>query len=112
MYSTSSMLRTIELILGLQPMSQYDTAATPMFNAFQVQPELSSYEALPANVDLKERNRLFGWGSELKLNFDKEDAVDDLVLNEAVWRAVRGDDEPVPAPVRAAFLRLHPVDDD
>jgi hypothetical protein len=112
MYSTSSMLRTIELILGLHPMSQYDTAATPMFNAFQAQPELSSYEALPANVDLKERNRLFGWGSELKLNFDKEDAVDDLVLNEAVWRAVRGDEQPMPAPVRAAFLKVHPVDDD
>jgi phospholipase C len=112
MYSTSSMLRTIELILGLRPMSQYDAAATPMFNAFQGQPELTSYEALPSNVDLKERNRLFGWGSELKLNFDKEDAVDDLVLNEAVWRAVRGDDEPVPAPVRAAFLKIHPVDDD
>jgi YVTN family beta-propeller protein len=112
MYSTSSMLRTMELILGLQPMSQYDTAATPMFNAFQAQPELSSYDVLPANVDLKERNRLFGWGSELKLDFDKEDAVDDLVLNEAIWREVRGDDQPMPAPVRAAFIRQRSTDDD
>src|SRR5206468_6171636 len=43
MYSTSSMLRTMELILGLKPMSQYDAAATPMFNSFQAKPETTQY---------------------------------------------------------------------
>ena len=38
LYTTSGMLRTMELILGLPPMSQYDAAATPMYNAFQPTP--------------------------------------------------------------------------
>ena len=107
MYSTSSMLRTIELILGLKPMSQYDAAATPMFNSFQPTPDLRPYQALPANVDLEERNSRQAWGSQLKMNFAREDAVDDLLLNEVVWRSVRGPDSPMPAPVRAAFVFGH-----
>src|ERR1022692_3562753 len=55
MYSTSSMLRTMELILGLKPMSQY-AAATPMFNSFLAKPDLRPYQALPANVDMEARN--------------------------------------------------------
>jgi YVTN family beta-propeller protein len=112
LYSTSSMLRTIELILGLQPMSQFDAAAAPMFNSFQATPDLRPYQALPANVDLDARNPLLGWGSELKLNFAKEDAIDDLLLNELVWRSVRGRDNPMPAPVRAGFVFTHPKDRD
>jgi hypothetical protein len=49
MYSTSSMLRTIELILGLQPMSQFDLASMPMFKSFQATPDLRPYQALPGN---------------------------------------------------------------
>src|SRR5438034_309891 len=56
MYSTSSMLRTMELILGLNPMSQYDAAATPMFNTFLPDPDPRPYKTLAANVDLNERN--------------------------------------------------------
>jgi len=109
MYSTSSMLRTMELILGLKPMSQYDTAATPMFNAFKATPELRPYKPLPANVDLNERNTQLAWGGELskKMNFAKEDAADDLLLNEVIWRSVRGAHSPMPAPVRAAFVFAH-----
>jgi DNA-binding beta-propeller fold protein YncE len=107
MYSTSSMLRTMELILGLKPMSQFDAAATPMFNSFQATPDLRPYQALPANVDLEERNSRQAWGGQLKMNFAREDAVDDLLLNEVVWRSVRGADSPMPAPVRAAFVFEH-----
>jgi YVTN family beta-propeller protein len=107
MYSTSSMLRTIELILGFRPMSQFDAAATPMFNSFQATPDARPYEALPANVDLDERNGLHAWGSQLKMNFAREDAADDLLLNEVVWRSVRGPSSPMPAPVRAAFVFQH-----
>ena len=114
MYSTSSMLRTMELILGLKPMSQYDAAATPMFNSFQAKADLRSYQALPANVDLNERNTKIAWGGDLsrKMNFAREDAADDLVLNEVVWRSVRGAKSPMPAPVRAAFVFAHEKDDD
>ena len=112
MYSTSSMLRTIELILGLSPMTQFDAAATPMFNAFQPQPDLRPYQALPANVDLDERNTALAWGGRIKMDFSKEDAVDDLLLNEVIWRSVRGTDNPMPTPVRAAFVFAHAKDVD
>jgi YVTN family beta-propeller protein len=107
MYSTASMLRTMELILGLKPMSQFDAAATPMFNSFQATPDLRPYEALPANVDLEERNSAQAWGAQIKMNFAREDAVNDLLLNEVVWRSVHGSESPMPAPVRAAFVFEH-----
>jgi hypothetical protein len=112
MYSTSSMLRTIELILGLQPMSQFDAAARPMFNSFQRNPELTPYTALPANVDLEAINGEHAWGGKLEMNFAKEDAADDLLLNEVIWRSVRGENSPMPPPVRAAFVFSHNKDDD
>ena len=114
MYSTSSMLRTMELILGLKPMSQYDAAAAPMFNAFQPMADLSPYQAAPANVDLNARNDEHAWGGKIKMNFVHEDAVDDLLLNEVVWRSVRGADSPMPPPTRAAFVftRAKDKDDD
>ena len=50
------MLRTMELILGLPPMSQYDAAATPMYNAFQATPVLTPFKARPARIDIAEKN--------------------------------------------------------
>ena len=114
MYSTSGMLRTIELILGFSPMSQFDAAATPMFNSFQATSDVRPYEAMPANVNLDERNSAQAWGGQLKMNFAREDAADDLLLNEVIWRSVRGPNSPMPAPVRAAFVfqRRAEQDDD
>ena len=109
MYSTSSMLRTIELILGLKPMSQFDAAATPMFNAFQNAPDLRPYTALPARIDLEQKNTKVSSGEKASrtMDFSKEDAVDDLLLNKVIWQAVRGDDSPVPPPIRAGFVFVH-----
>jgi phospholipase C len=106
MYSTTSLLRTMELILGLQPMTQFDAAATPMFNSFQLTPDLRPYDALPANVDLDEKNTQLAWGAKesSKMDFSKEDAADDLLLNEVIWRSIRGPDHPMPAPVRAGYV--------
>jgi DNA-binding beta-propeller fold protein YncE len=112
MYSTSSMLRTIELILGLKPMSQFDAAATPMFNSFQGTPDLAPYAALPAGIDIQEHNSAHAWGGDIKMNFAREDAADDLLLNEVIWRSVRGADNPMPAPVRAGFVFSRPGDRD
>ncbi len=114
MYSTSSMLRTVELILGLKPMSQFDAAATPMYNSFQTDPDLRFYEAVPANVALDERNSVAAWGSGISKHMDlaKEDAADDLLLNEVIWRSVRGPNNPMPAPVRAAFVFTRSDGDD
>ncbi len=114
MYSTASMLRTMELILGLKPMSQFDAAAMPMFHSFTNAPDLRPYNALPALVDLDERNKATAWGSDLSRRMDltKEDAADDLLLNEVIWRSVRGADSPMPAPKRAAFVRSLGEDED
>ena len=46
------------------------------------------------------------------MNFAKEDAADDLLLNEIIWRNVRGPNSPMPAPTRAAFVFSHPKGDD
>jgi len=106
MYSTASMLRTMELILGLKPMSQFDASAMPMFRCFQPKPDFRPYTARPVTVDLNEKNAKTAWGNKLseQMDFTKEDVADDLLLNEVVWRSVRGPDSPMPAPKRAAFV--------
>jgi DNA-binding beta-propeller fold protein YncE len=114
MYSTSSMLRTMELILGLQPMTQFDAAATPMFNVFQSTPDLRPYDLVPPQVDLGARNTAASWGSAAsgRMNFSREDATDEQALNEIIWHSVRGASRPMPAPVHAAFVFGHSKDDD
>ncbi|MBU6175909.1 MAG: hypothetical protein KGQ60_19055, partial [Planctomycetes bacterium] len=106
LYTTSSMLRTMELILGLEPMTQFDAAANPMYGSFGKTADLTPYTALPAQVDLYETNSALAWGAEAseKLDFTKEDAADDLLLGDIVWRSVRGAHSPMPPPVRAAFV--------
>ena len=110
LYSTTSMLRTIELILGLQPMSQYDAAAVPLWASFQDQPELAPFLARPAQVDLGALNPRRGplARASRHMDFSQPDRVDDIELNEVVWRSVRGEQDPMPAPVRAAFFKAHP----
>ena len=105
-YSTASMLRTIELILGLEPMSQFDAAARPMFASFTIEPDLTPYRCRPAQVDLEATNPADAWGAQLSLamNLEVEDAADDILFNEIIWKSVRGPDSVMPAPVRAAFV--------
>ena len=114
MYSTCSMLRTMELILGLKPMSQFDAAAQPMFRAFQAAPNLRPYDAAPARVDLNERNTTVAWGAAAsqKMDFTREDAADETILNEVIWRSVRGATQPMPPPRHAAFVFAQPKPDD
>ncbi|RLS31027.1 MAG: YncE family protein [Planctomycetota bacterium] len=114
LYSTSSMLRTLELILTLQPMSQFDAAALPMIRSFAKVPLLDPYQCRPANVSLDEKNVAAAWGADdsLAMDFSVEDAADDLLLNEIVWRSVRGAHSPMPAPRRAAFVFATAEDDD
>ena len=106
MYSTASVLRTIELILGLPPMSQYDAAATPMWRCFTNQPDFTPFNYVSANVNLNERNPSNTPLAILSEKFDwsKEDAVPDLTFNEILWQGIKG--TPAPAPVRSAFLNV------
>lgn len=109
LYSTSSMLRTMELILGLKPMSQFDAAARPMYHSFQATPDPRPYAHVVPDIDMQETNLASAWGAKLSEQFDfsKEDAADDLLFNEVIWRAVRGPNSRMPPPVRAAFVFPH-----
>jgi YVTN family beta-propeller protein len=107
MYSTSSMLRTIELILGIPPMSQYDAAAQPMWRSFSNTTNLSPFTARAAKVNLMDKNTAMNeWQlrSE-KFNLTKEDAVPDLEFNTVLWYGLKGDNIPFPGPKRAAFYK-------
>ena len=104
----------MELILGLKPMSQFDATAIPMFASFTSKPDFTPYKLRPALVDLTARNKTNSPGAKLsaKMDFTKEDAADDLVLNQVIWKAVKGEHSVMPAPVRAAFVFNHPQSDD
>lgn len=114
MYSTSSMLRTMELIIGVEPMTQFDAAARPMYNAFDATPDTTPYEALPPRIDITATNQALAWGADLseQMDFSIPDAADDLLLNEIVWRSVRGSESRMPPPIRAAFFFAKASDDD
>ncbi len=107
LYTTSGMLRTMELILGLPPMSQYDAAATPMYNAFQPVPVLTPYVCRPARVPLNERNDASSPGAlaSLRMNFTEVDMTPEIELNEIIWRSIKGAGSRMPPPVRSAFVR-------
>jgi Lactonase, 7-bladed beta-propeller/Phosphoesterase family len=104
-YATVSMLRTMELILGLPPLSQFDAAATPMFESFSDQADLTPYEHTSAEIDLNAVNTLLSYGAERssKMDFSEYDRIDDFELNEILWRAVKGVDAPLPPAARRAI---------
>jgi YVTN family beta-propeller protein len=109
MYSTSGMLRTIELILGLPPMSQYDAAATPMFRSFTATPDLTPFRSVPVDVNLDDRNMAYTPSAQRSVDnlvFDEVDGNDDNLFNEILWKGIKGEDAELPAPRRSAFVRV------
>ncbi|NDA62567.1 MAG: hypothetical protein EBX50_11045 [Chitinophagia bacterium] len=109
MYSTSSMLRTIELILGLEPMSQYDAAAEPMWRCFTAQANSTPFLSKPLQVDINEKNSVESvWQrTSEQFDFSKEDRAPDRLFTEVIWKAVKGENAIVPAPKRAAFFKAN-----
>jgi hypothetical protein len=104
-YATVSMIRTMELILGLPPLSQYDAAARPMFNSFTDTADLTPYQHAKAEIDLNAKNDRLAYGAERsnKMDFSEYDKIDDFELNEILWYAVMGPDAPQPPAVRRAI---------
>ncbi|RZM21222.1 MAG: hypothetical protein EOO88_33935, partial [Pedobacter sp.] len=84
MYSTSGFLRTMELILGLPPMSQYDAGAVPLFECFTNTPDFTPYKAVRPLINLDTRNIAKNESSRKSesFNFAKEDSVPDIELSE------------------------------
>jgi hypothetical protein len=110
-YTTVSLLRTMELILGLPPMSQYDAAAVPMYNAFTNKPDFTPYDNIPPRINLEERNTQTAYGAAEsdRIDFSRPDnmtagQVD--TLNRILWHSIKGADFPYPGTVRRALLTV------
>ena len=105
-YNTTSILRTMEQILGLPPMNQFDASATPMFDCFQEQPDLTPFESVPVSVPLDQMNpgsvavldpllkQLAEWSEEM--NFREVDRAPEDRLNRVLWHAMKGSEIPYP----------------
>jgi YVTN family beta-propeller protein len=113
-YSSVSMLRTIELIFGLQPLTQFDAAATPLSPSFTdrrndarydaIRPEQSLTEPNPANAPLAAASR--------GMDFRGEDRAPEQTLNRAIWQSVRGAHSRMPAPRHGLHTRQQQDDAD
>jgi hypothetical protein len=103
MYNQASVLRTMEMILGLRPMTHFDAAARPMFGSFSEQADTRPYTALQPKISLTDRNPAHNAGAQAsaRMDFSKEDLIDDDELNNVLWRAIKHTDPP--APVRSLF---------
>jgi YVTN family beta-propeller protein len=106
-YNTTSVLRTIEQILGLPPMNQFDATATPMFDCFSSSPDLRPFTSVPTNIPLDTMNppkekiadALLRRHAILsgRLNFRQVDACPEDTLNRILWHAVKGSAAPYPS---------------
>jgi len=104
LYNQTSMVRTIELLLGLPPMNQFDLTATPMSNCFTRRGDFRPYAVVPNLIPLDEMNKpiasLRGLARELALaslrdaHLDEPDEADQTVLRRAIWFSTHGVDLP------------------
>ncbi|MDR3611070.1 MAG: bifunctional YncE family protein/alkaline phosphatase family protein [Ignavibacteriaceae bacterium] len=107
MYTTSSVLKTMELVLGLKPMTQFDLSAAPILNPIMDVPDLNFFNAEKPEIDLNEKNSagLFGGDKCEKMNLTIEDAVPEREFNEILWKTVKGEGSELPPVTRCAFLK-------
>jgi hypothetical protein len=103
MYNQTSVLRTMELIVGLRPLTHFDAGARPMFASFSQQPDGRSYTAIQPKISLTDRNPGTARGADesARLDFSDADLADDDELNAILWRAIKHTDPP--PPTRSAF---------
>ncbi len=95
-YTTAGVLRTIETILGMPPLTPYDAGARPLDAAFRARPDLRPFEALPAQTDTEAVNGAAAYRARdsARLDFTRADAAPDAVLNDILWHAVKGNVPP------------------
>jgi phospholipase C len=107
MYTQASVLRTMELILGMRPMTTYDAGARPMFSVFNNTATAGAYTLEKPQTPLDQRNPAKSptAARSLKMNFKEADDVDEDELNRILWAAIKGPDVPMPPPVRSRFAR-------
>jgi YVTN family beta-propeller protein len=105
-YTQMSLLRTMELILGLPPLTQYDAGATPMFNAFTKEAVETPYTVLQPKVDLLAKNTAKSPGAKAsaQMDFDEPDEAPEDELNRVLWLAMKGPDAAYPTPIHRALF--------
>jgi DNA-binding beta-propeller fold protein YncE len=107
MYNTTSMLRTMEFLLGLRPMTHFDAGARPMTAVFQAKADPAPYVAEKPRVPLDRKNPAAvpaaAAAASAHMRFDEADENDDNEFNDMLWRALRQDAPP--PPVRSYFGR-------
>ena len=103
MYNTTSMLRTIEVLLGLRPMTQFDASARLMTASFRAAPDPAPYTAEKPRIAMDDKNPAAAPGAAAsnRMKFEEADENDDNELNDILWRAIRKDAPP--PPVRSFF---------
>lgn len=109
LYSSSSVLKTIELIFGLAPLTQFDLSANPLLFSIDDVAQTGKYSAILPNVNLDEKNDGLGYGAARceEMDLTREDAIPDIEFNEITWKAMRGADSEMPPPVRSAFVLIN-----
>jgi len=105
-YNTTSVIRTIEQILGLPPMNQFDASATPMFDCFAEKPDFTPFASVASRVPLDQmnpnpraiRDEVLKQDAlvSAQLNFREVDKAPEDVLNRILWRARKGSMIPYP----------------
>jgi len=105
LYNQASVLRTIELILGLHPLTAYDAGARPMFNVFANTASPQPYTLEKAQIPLDTRNpaNTATAARSSRMKFDQADEIDDDELNAILWAAIKGPGTPMPVPVASRF---------
>jgi phospholipase C len=104
-YSTDSMLRTIELLAGIRPLTQFDAYATPMIGSFTNRPNFKPYTAIVPSQPLTEVNPVTAplAAQSGAQDLSEEDLIDEQLFNQAIWKSVKGADSPMPAPRYGLF---------
>jgi DNA-binding beta-propeller fold protein YncE len=103
MYNQTSILRTIEHILGMPPLTHFDASAPLMFGTFSAKPDATAYSVIAPKISLTDLNPMTDAAAKESagLDFSKPDQVDDRLLNNMLWHALRNTDPPMP--VRSSF---------
>lgn len=113
-YDQVAVLRTIELILGLPPMTQFDAAAMPMYTLFADRPTVTPYDALTPAQPLDEMNAhaAYGQRESMAMNWDEVDTQPWPVLNRILWHSIKGEDVPYPEVRQTRYTLAVRGDDD
>ncbi len=113
-YSTASMLRTMELIVGIGPLTQFDAFATPMYSSFSGRRDFTPYSSVKPKYDMTTKNKTTAplAAASARQQLREADRINEGLFNEAIWKSVRGAGSPMPPPVHSLRQRGTVVDTD